>query len=279
MRKRISDIAVILAAIIVIGLAINLFLGPHDIAAGGVTGIGILLEEVLDIDRSIVVSVLNGLLLILTFVFLGKKVFYNTLLGSLFLPIALAVIPKYMVTSDRFFSVVFGSILFAVAVAMLYRIGASSGGTTIPPLILHKYTGLNTAIGFFLTDALIVVSSVFVFGVESFLFAISSIILTSAVMAYIELGLDRKKAIFIMSESHLDDIKQALYREVDRGITVFDVRGGFQGKDREMLMIVLTRSEYQTALKAVNAIDKQSFMIVYNVADVHGLGFSYQPRV
>ncbi|MFN3632963.1 YitT family protein [Exiguobacterium profundum] len=279
MRKRISDIAVILAAIIVIGLAINLFLGPHDIAAGGVTGIGILLEEILDIDRSIVVSVLNGLLLILTFVFLGKKVFYNTLLGSLFLPIALAVIPKYMVTSDRFFSVVFGSILFAVAVAMLYRIGASSGGTTIPPLILHKYTGLNTAIGFFLTDALIVVSSVFVFGVESFLFAISSIILTSAVMAYIELGLDRKKAIFIMSESHLDDIKQALYREVDRGITVFDVRGGFQGKDREMLMIVLTRSEYQTALKAVNAIDKQSFMIVYNVADVHGLGFSYQPRV
>ncbi|MFY7868467.1 MAG: YitT family protein, partial [Exiguobacterium sp.] len=153
MRKRISDVAVILAAIIVIGLAINLFLGPHDIAAGGVTGIGILLEEVLDIDRSIVVSVLNGLLLILTFVFLGKKVFYNTLLGSLFLPIALAVIPKYMVTSDRFFSVVFGSILFAVAVAMLYRIGASSGGTTIPPLILHKYTGLNTAIGFFLTDA------------------------------------------------------------------------------------------------------------------------------
>ncbi|MBG0917881.1 MAG: YitT family protein [Exiguobacterium marinum] len=279
MRKRISDVAVILAAIIVIGLAINLFLGPHDIAAGGVTGIGILLEEVLDIDRSIVVSVLNGLLLILTFVFLGKKVFYNTLLGSLFLPIALAVIPKYMVTSDRFFSVVFGSILFAVAVAMLYRIGASSGGTTIPPLILHKYTGLNTAIGFFLTDALIVVSSVFVFGVESFLFAISSIILTSAVMAYIELGLDRKKAIFIMSESHLDEIKQALYREVDRGITVFDVRGGFQGEDREMLMIVLTRSEYQTALKAVNAIDKQSFMIVYNVADVHGLGFSYQPRV
>lgn len=279
MRKRISDVAVILAAIIVIGLAINLFLGPHDIAAGGVTGIGILLEEVLDIDRSIVVSVLNGLLLILTFVFLGKKVFYNTLLGSLFLPIALAVIPKYMVTTDRFFSVVFGSILFAVAVAMLYRIGASSGGTTIPPLILHKYTGLNTAIGFFLTDALIVVSSVFVFGVESFLFAIASIILTSAVMAYIELGLDRKKAIFIMSESHLDDIKQALYREVDRGITVFDVRGGFQGEDREMLMIVLTRSEYQTALKAVNAIDKQSFMIVYNVADVHGLGFSYQPRV
>jgi uncharacterized membrane-anchored protein YitT (DUF2179 family) len=279
MRKRISDVAVILAAIIVIGLAINLFLGPHDIAAGGVTGIGILLEEVLDIDRSIVVSVLNGLLLILTFVFLGKKVFYNTLIGSLFLPIALAVIPKYMVTTDRFFSVVFGSILFAVAVAMLYRIGASSGGTTIPPLILHKYTGLNTAIGFFLTDALIVVSSVFVFGVESFLFAIASIILTSAVMAYIELGLDRKKAIFIMSESHLDDIKQALYREIDRGITVFDVRGGFQGEDREMLMIVLTRSEYQTALKAVNAIDKQSFMIVYNVADVHGLGFSYQPRV
>lgn len=279
MRKRISDVAVILAAIIVIGLAINLFLGPHDIAAGGVTGIGILLEEVLDIDRSIVVSVLNGLLLILTFVFLGKKVFYNTLLGSLFLPIALAVIPKYMVTSDRFFSVVFGSILFAVAVAMLYRIGASSGGTTIPPLILHKYMGLNTAIGFFLTDALIVVSSVFVFGIESFLFAISSIILTSAVMAYIELGLDRKKAIFIMSESHLDDIKQALYQEVERGITVFDVRGGFQGKDREMLMIVLTRSEYQTALKAINAVDKQSFMIVYNVADVHGLGFSYQPRV
>lgn len=92
MRKRLQDVAVILLSIIVLGLAINLFLGPHDIAAGGVTGIGILLEDVLGIDRSLVVFVLNGVMLVLTFLFLGKSVFFNTLLGSLFLPLVLAVV-------------------------------------------------------------------------------------------------------------------------------------------------------------------------------------------
>lgn len=277
--KLFRETVLIILAIFVLAAGINLFLGPHDVAAGGVTGIGILLEEVLGIDRSIVVLVLNLLMLLFAFVFLGKEVFLKSVLGSLMLPLALGIIPETMIVSDRFFSVAFGSVLFAIGVATLYWFGASSGGTTIPPLIFHKYFKLNTSVGYFLTDATIVVFNIFVFGLEEFLFAVASIVITTFVMGYIEIGLERKKAIFVMSELHADEIRNYLLTSLDRGMTVFTVEGGYSGEQKKMLMVVMKRSEYAAVIRAIHQIDRGSFIIVYNVADVHGLGFNYQPVV
>lgn len=277
--KLFRENVLIILAIFVLAAGINLFLGPHHVAAGGVTGIGILLEEVLGIDRSIVVLVLNLLMLLFAFVFLGKEVFLKSVLGSLMLPFALGIIPETMIVSDRFFSVAFGSMLFAIGVATLYWFGASSGGTTIPPLIFHKYFNLNTSVGYFLTDATIVVFNIFVFGLEEFLFAVASIVITTFVMGYIEIGLERKKAIFVTSELHADEIRNYLLTSLDRGMTVFTVEGGYSGEQKKMLMVVMKRSEYAAVIRAIHQIDRGSFIIVYNVADVHGLGFNYQPVV
>lgn len=277
--KLFRETVLIILAIFVLAAGINLFLGPHHVAAGGVTGIGILLEEVLGIDRSIVVLVLNLLMLLFAFMFLGKEVFLKSVLGSLMLPLALGIIPETMIVSDRFFSVAFGSVLFAIGVATLYWFGASSGGTTIPPLIFHKYFKLNTSVGYFLTDATIVVFNIFVFGLEEFLFAVASIVITTFVMGYIEIGLERKKAIFVTSELHADEIRNYLLTSLDRGMTVFTVEGGYSGEQKKMLMVVMKRSEYATVIRAIHQIDRGSFIIVYNVADVHGLGFNYQPVV
>lgn len=277
--KLFRETVLIILAIFVLAAGINLFLGPHHVAAGGVTGIGILLEEVLGIDRSIVVLVLNLLMLLFAFVFLGKEVFLKSVLGSLMLPLALGIIPETMIVSDRFFSVAFGSVLFAIGVATLYWFGASSGGTTIPPLIFHKYFKLNTSVGYFLTDATIVVFNIFVFGLEEFLFAVASIVITTFVMGYIEIGLERKKAIFVTSELHADEIRNYLLTSLDRGMTVFTVEGGYSGEQKKMLMFVMKRSEYAAVIRAIHQIDRGSFIIVYNVADVHGLGFNYQPVV
>lgn len=278
--KRIRESFLIILAIFILAAGINLFLGPHHVAAGGVTGIGILLEETLNIDRSIVVLVLNLFMLLFAFVFLGKEIFLKSVLGSLVLPLALEIIPETMLVQDRFFSVAFGSVLFAIGVASLYWSGASSGGTTIPPLIFHKYFKLNTSVGYFLTDATIVVFNIFVFGMEEFLFAVASIVITTFVMGYIEIGLERKKAILVTSESHLDEIRNYLLSTtLDRSMTIFTVEGGQLSEQQKMLMVVMRRSEYAGIMRAIHQIDVQSFIIVYNIADVHGQGFNYQPVV
>ncbi|TFJ71789.1 YitT family protein [Carnobacterium maltaromaticum] len=279
MKSVIKQIPLVTLSLALIGISINMFLAPHHIAAGGVSGIGVLVEQAFGINRATTVLVLNLLMLILTFFFLGRPVFIKTVIGSMLLPISLAVVPEIKVVEDPFLAVIFGSAIFAVGVAILYKIGASSGGTTIPPLIFQKYFGISTSLGLFLTDAVIVIFNIFVFGTEAFFFAILSLVLTSIVMNYIETGMKRRRAVMIMSENHIDAIKVALLENLNRGITVFSVSGGYTGNEKNMLMIILTNQEYQSILKVIDEIDKTSFIIAYNVSEVHGLGFSYQPVV
>ncbi|WP_413480693.1 YitT family protein [Carnobacterium maltaromaticum] len=279
MKSVIKQIPLVTLSLALIGISINMFLAPHHIAAGGVSGIGVLVEQAFGINRATTVLLLNLLMLILTFFFLGRPVFIKTVIGSMLLPISLAVVPEIKVVEDPFLAVIFGSAIFAVGVAILYKIGASSGGTTIPPLIFQKYFGISTSLGLLLTDAVIVIFNIFVFGTEAFFFAILSLVLTSIVMNYIETGMKRRRAVMIMSENHIDAIKVALLENLNRGITVFSVSGGYTGNEKNMLMIILTNQEYQSILKVIDEIDKTSFIIAYNVSEVHGLGFSYQPVV
>ena len=279
MKSVIKQIPLVTLSLALIGISINMFLAPHHIAAGGVSGIGVLVEQAFGINRATTVLVLNLLMLILTFFFLGRPVFIKTVIGSMLLPISLAVVPEIKVVEDPFLAVIFGSAIFAVGVAILYKIGASSGGTTIPPLIFQKYFGISTSLGLLLTDAVIVIFNIFVFGTEAFFFAILSLVLTSIVMNYIETGMKRRRAVMIMSENHIDAIKVALLENLNRGITVFSVSGGYTGNEKNMLMIILTNQEYQSILKVIDEIDKTSFIIAYNVSEVHGLDFSYQPVV
>ncbi|WP_442896637.1 YitT family protein [Enterococcus sp.] len=277
MKKEFQHFGLMLLAILILAVSVNMFLGPHHIAAGGVSGIGILLESLIGMNRAWVVMILNGLMLVLAAIFLGKAVFLRTLLGSILFPLSLRIVPQVMLTQDRLLSVIMGSVIFAAGVAILYRIQSSSGGTTIPPLILKKYFNINTSIGLLFTDMLIVFMSLYVFGFEEFLFAILSIGITSLVMNYIETGLKRRKAVMILSLTHSEAIRAKLLEEVDRGMTLFDVRGGKNQTSQNMILTVIKRQEYPKVLEIIETIDPKCFVIVYEVSEVHGLGFTYQP--
>lgn len=273
----IKQIFLITIAIVFIGISINMFLGPHNVAAGGVSGIGILAEKALGIDRALVVLVLNISLLVLALIFLGKEIFYRSAIGSMLLPVALAVTPEIMVTDERLLSVIFGSAIFAAGVAILYKIEASSGGTTIPPLIFKKFFGLSPSIGLLFCDAVIVVFNIFVFGTNEFLLAVLSIAITSIVMSYIETGLKKKQAIMIKSNHYIDEIKAALLKQGNSSMTVFNVTTGNSNSTEKMLLVILTNREYPHTINMIDKIDKDSFVITYTISDVHGLGLSYNP--
>jgi len=267
----------ITAALFLLAASINLFLGPHHVAAGGVSGIGILLESALGWDRAAVIMVLNILMLILAYAFLGKGPFMKVLYGSFAFPVAIALVPEYMVAEDRLLSVIFGSAIFALGVAILYKNQSSSGGTTIPPLIFKKYFNLNPAIGLLATDAIVVSMNLFVFGFEEFLFAILSIVITSGVMTYIETGFNRKKSIMILSENHVNEIREAVFDKTARGATLLAAQGGYQQADKQVLLIVASDQEFMQIRQIIETIDPKAFVIVNNVSEVLGQGFSYHP--
>ncbi|WP_270345419.1 YitT family protein [Enterococcus thailandicus] len=267
----------ILFALLILGVSINLFLGPHHVAAGGVSGLGILFESAFGMNRALVILALNSLMLVLAILFLGKKLFLKVLFGSIVFPLVIAIVPETMVTSDRLLSVIFGSAIFALGVAILYNNNSSSGGTTIPPLIFKKYFHLNTSIGLLLTDAVVVSLNLLIFGFEEFLYAILSIVITSIVMTYIETGLNRKKSIMIMSEDSLEEIRIRLIAEIGRGLTLLEAKGGYNRKPKEVLLIVTTDQEFTRIKPLIKEIDPTAFVIANNVAEVTGSGFTYHP--
>ena len=214
------------------------------------------------------IMVLNSVMLVLAYVFLGKAPFFKVLFGSIVFPLAIAVVPEYMLASDErvLYIVIFGSAIFAAGVAILYKNNSSSGGTTIPPLIFQKYFHINPSIGLLATDAVVVTMSLLVFGFEEFLFAILSIVITSIVMNYIETGMDRKKSVMIMSEEYLDEIQAAIATAISRGATLLEAQGVHRRSEKQFYLIVVNDQEFADIKQLIESIDPQAFVIASNVA-------------
>ena len=274
--KWIKKLAYIVAAIILISVSVNMFLGPHNIAAGGLTGLAIILEEWLSVNRSTVIYIGNALVLGFTFFFLGREVFFNTVIGAALLPVFIGIIPRYTLISDTMLSMIVGSAIFGIAVSILYSNNASSGGTAVPPLILKKYFNISTSIGLFVTDGIVVLLCLFVFDIDTFFYAIMSIFITSAVMSYLENGINKKKMVYIISRAH-EAITQDILQNIGRGVTLIPSTGAYNKNEKPMLMVTLNTRDYQKLLVIVDSHDKEAFMITDTVSDVHGKGFTYEP--
>ena len=275
MTKWIKKLIWITLAIVLISVSVNMFLGPHSIAAGGITGLAIILESMFGFSRSIVILLFNITILVITFIFLGREIFFNTVIGSMLLPVFIGIIPQEMIVTDITLSMVTGSVIFGIAVSILYRNKASSGGTAVPPLILQKYFKINPSVGLFLTDGIVVALTLFVFSLEIFFYAVFSIFITSATMKYLESGINKKKMVYIISDRHRLILEDILHK-VGRGVTVIPAVGGYSGSERKMLMVTLDRKNYAQLLDIVNRHDEKAFMITDTVSDVHGQGFTYE---
>ncbi|MDB7100518.1 MULTISPECIES: YitT family protein [Enterococcus] len=166
----------------ILSISINMFFGPHYIAAGGTSGLGILLEYLVRVDRSLVVLALNSVMLLLAIIYLGKQVFMKVLYGSLVLPLLLTYVPKIMFTENKILSIVLGSLIFSVGMSIVYSQNSSSGGTSIPPIILKKYFNIKLSTGLFFIDGIVILLNWSIFGFDQFLLALTSNILVLLTM-------------------------------------------------------------------------------------------------
>ncbi|MBO0462044.1 YitT family protein [Enterococcus sp. DIV1298c] len=182
MKAELKKLPVIIVGIISITVGLNMFLLPHQIASAGVGSIGFLLETALLIDRTLIVWAVNIAMLCLAFIFLERAVFFKTLIGSLIFPIILAYTPTLLITQFFPVALVVGSFLFSLGIFILYQIGASNGGVTVPPLIFKKYFGIEHALGVLLTNIVIIVLNLVILGVRQAVISAISIYLISFFM-------------------------------------------------------------------------------------------------
>ncbi|NBA62462.1 YitT family protein [Enterococcus mundtii] len=180
--KNLFKYLMITLGLLILSISINMFFGPHYIAAGGTSGLGILLEYLVQVDRSLIVLALNSVMLLLAIIYLGKQVFMKVLYGSLVLPLLLTYVPKIMFTENKILSIVLGSLIFSVGMSIVYSQNSSSGGTSIPPIILKKYFNIKLSTGLFFIDGIVILLNWGIFGFDQFLLALASNILVFLTM-------------------------------------------------------------------------------------------------
>ena len=259
----------IILALEIVAVSINFFYAPAKVAAGGATGFAILINELTGVDRAITVLVVNMIMIVLAAIFLDRGTTARITLGSFLLPVLLKITPSFQILTDRTLAVLVGGSIFAVGVALLYRIDASSGGTAVPPMILKKYFRITPALSLLAIDTVVSLGNLVTQGLEALILALFSLVITAFVMNYIETGLDRRKMVYITTNERIDELKQYLL-DGDKGFTIMDVRGGYMGDGREMLMVVLDNQEYNNFLRGIHEVDPEAFTIAYDISEAHG---------
>lgn len=260
---------VIVMALEIVAISINFFYAPAKVAAGGATGLAILINELVGFDRAATVLIVNLIMIVLAAVFLDRGTTARIAFGSIVLPVLLKVTPSFQVLQDRTFAVLVGGSIFAVGVALLYRIDTSSGGTAVPPMIFKKYLRISPALSLLAIDTVVSLGNLVTQGLEALILALFSLVITAIVMNYIETGLDRRKMVYITTNDRIDDLKKYLL-DGDKGFTIMDVRGGYMGDGREMLMVVLDNHEYNHFLRGIHQVDPEAFTIAYDISEAHG---------
>ncbi|MDR3633814.1 MAG: YitT family protein [Isosphaeraceae bacterium] len=252
------------------GMGLHGFLRSSRFIDGGVTGISMLISNVLGLPLSVLILVINLRFIALGYKQIGRAFAARSAAAILGLSICLAVVHFPDVTPDKLLTAVFGGFFIGAGIGLAMRGGAVLDGTEIAALLISKRSGtfrvgdvilgLNVAI--FLTAA-------FFLGVESALYSILTYVSASKTLDFLLHGIEEFTAITIISEKS-DAIRQAITGGLGRGVTVYKGRGGMSGADQDILFCVVTRLEIGKVRGIAQGIDTGAFIIVYPLADVQG---------
>ena len=275
--QKIKEYLLTTLGIALTAIALEYFFFPCDIAAGGVSGIGLVINKLLGLDTSMVVLVLNIVLFILAFVVLGKSFGGKSIYATKMLSVFMWIIEKFftpgVLTENMFLASFFGSIILGMGAAIVFHQGASTGGTSIIAAIISKFTPIGIGISVLLTDSFVCILAISVFGVDKGLFGFFSVILIGLVIDKFIDGFNRCKQVFIITSKE-KTIVNHIIKSIDRGCTVINGHGGYTGSDVKIIYTVLSTKEFIALKKYVKEIDPDAFVTVNESTEVLGKGFT-----
>lgn len=275
LKRRAADYAEITVASVLYSVAVSLFLDPNALAPGGVTGIAIILNRITGLETGTLVMLINlPIIAVGTWKF-GLRFILSTMYCTVLTSALINLLaPIGAVTADPFLAALAGGALMAVGIGLVFKAGATTGGTDIIVKLLRlKFPYLKTGILFFITDTLIVAASAFVFqNVDVALYAGLVVLINSLLLDVVLYGRDGAKLIFIISDLP-EAITRRLLEELDIGVTYVSGSGAYSGRDKKVIMCVMKKRLSPRAEAIVREEDPEAFMIVTGATEIFGEGY------
>ena len=272
-RTEIIDWSRILAGLMLGAMAYQLFLIPNEIAPGGFTGIGQILNTLFGWNVGFVALVLNVPLFALSMRSMGWRFGIRSLLASFAFSMMIDYLPFGALTHDKMLAAIFGGVVAGVGFGLIMLGDATTGGSDMLGMLIHrKIKVIKVSSLVFSVDALVIVAAGIVYDVQEALLALVSTYIMARVLDRVLEGPNMAKAYFIISRK-ADEIAGAVMKDMGRGVTSLAGRGMYTGEDRSVLLCVINRRETLRLRTLVSGIDPCAFMIATDVREALGEGF------
>lgn len=262
--------------VIITAIGVVSFLIPNSIAAGGASGLAIVLNEFVKLPVGVWMYIINGLLFLIGFIAVGKdfslKTIYCTFLLNFFIDFFDRIVPIPKYTDDLIIAVFFGDIITAVGMALTFTQNASTGGTDIVARIFNKFFASPIGTTLLMIDLSIALLAGITFGAKLGMYAILAILVNGMMIDFVLKGIESSTQVLVISEKHRE-IADFVLKELQRGATYIDGRGAYTGKERQILLIVLRRRELGELISFIRKLDKSAFIIISEARHVIGEGF------
>ena len=275
--KELKDYVILTLATIILVAGIYVFKFPNHFSFGGVTGIAIILAGLFPISASAVTFILNMLLLVVGFIFLGRsfgiKTIYVCILMSVLLQVMEVFTPlKKPLTDEPVLELIYAICLPAVGSAIMFNLGASSGGTDIVAMILRRYTPVNIGTALFVVDFFITIASCFVFDIKTGLFSFLGLLAKSLVIDNVIENINLCKYFTIICNKP-ELICDFIHTNLNRSATIFNAEGSYLHNNKKIILTVMRRSEAIELRDYVKKIDPGAFIMITNSSEIIGKGF------
>ncbi len=273
LRGSIVEYVYVIVGATIIAIGFNVFLLPNKVASGGVSGISTILHGLFGWNPGLVQYAFNIPLFIAGVLFLGKKFGIKSFIGTITLPFIVLLTNSWEPWTDNpLLGALFGGIVVGLGIGLVFKGNASTGGTDLLAQIITKFTGLSLGTSVLLIDGIIAVSAAIVFDLEKGLYALIGLYVTTKTIDIIQLGFSQSKMVYIITMKQ-DEVRNAIYDEVKRGVTKLPAIGGYTGEERPVLMVVVYQTEFTKLKQLIKTVDPSAFVIVSDAYEVLGEGF------
>ena len=269
--------AVILGGNLLYALGVKLFLFPAGLVTGGTTGLALFLNRAAGLPVPGFVLAFNAAMLLLGRIFIGRTFAASAVMSSFLYPLSLEALDRLLgdpvLTTDPLLAALFGGLLIGISIGLIVRSGASTGGMDIPCILLWRKLHIPLSVLIYTFDVLILLLEALVYPAEQVLYGILLVIIYSYVLDRVMILGESRTEVRVVSRRP-DAIRQAILKDVDRGVTVVPARGGYSGEPCELLMSIISNRELAQTEQLVHDIDPEAFLVVSRVSEVRGRGFS-----
>ena len=266
----------LITACIIMSVGLNMFLVPHTIAPGGLSGLSVVISKLTGFSVSNILFTISTLLFSVKI--LGKKDAIKTFIGMAILTIMLKItepLSAVTPTDNTLLAAISGAILLGISLGILFRIDASTGGTDLIALMLNRVIpSIPVSKCLSMIDGTVVIlAGIANKNFETGIYSAIALYIIVKMIDTITSGFDYAKAFFIITEKK-DILQEAIIRDLSRGATILDAKGGYTNQDKNVMLVVVNQKKQEVALKKmVKELDEKSFIIVTDVYEVLGKGF------